>query len=95
MVVKSVFTPEKLIFTTICFENGCIFASVKSNRRCETFTSSFTYTIYIRKIKKSSSHRVENSIFCFISFLHFFLDIFFVLSNICRIFALGLIAKEI
>ena len=52
MVVKSVFTPEKLIFTTICFENGCIFASVKSNRRCETFTSSFTYTIYIRKIKK-------------------------------------------
>ena len=50
-------------------ENECIFAPVKSNRRCETFTSSFTYTNNIRKfnliikIERSSD---LNALFLFI-----------------------------
>ena len=52
---KNSFYPLKTDIYELVMQDKCNFAPVKSNRRCETFTSSFTYTIYIRKINKIES----------------------------------------
>ena len=48
--------------------NCSIFASENKTRRCETFTSSFTYTKYIRNnIEKNEFSGEESSFFCLTS----------------------------